>query len=47
MHLDSDNTKFISYNEINEVFNELFESLCLKYQENLETSIKGSDVIFD
>ena len=47
MHLDSDNTKFISYNEINEVFNELFESLCSKYQENLETSIKGSDVIFD
>ena len=31
--------KFKSYSEVNEVVNELFKSLCSKYQENLETSM--------
>ena len=31
----------------NEVVNELFESLCSKYQHNLEKPIKGSYFIFD
>ena len=26
---------------------ELFESLLLRYQDNLETSMRGSDFIFD
>ena len=33
----SDNIKFISYNDENEVVEELFESLCSRYQGNLET----------
>ena len=37
----------MSYNDINEVVDELFESLHLRYQGNLETSVRGSDFIFD
>ena len=47
MHSNSDNIKFTSYNDANEVVNELFESLRSKYKDNLETSTKGSDFIFD
>ena len=47
MPLNSDNIKFISYSEVNEFVNKLFKSLRSKFQENLETSMKGSDFIFD
>ena len=47
MHSKSDNTKFTCYTDVNEVANELFESLCSRYQINLETSMKGKDFIFD
>ena len=47
IHSMSDNIKFTPYNDANEVVNELFESLRSKYQDNLETSIRGSDFIFD
>ena len=47
MHSTSDNIKFTSYNGANEVVNELFVSLRSRYQENLETSMRGSDLIFD
>ena len=47
MHTRSDNIKFASYNDANEVADELFESLCSRYQGNLETSMRGSDFIFD
>ena len=43
----SDNIKFTSYNDANEVVDELFESLRTRYQGNLETSIRGSDFIFE
>ena len=46
MHWTSNNTKFTYYSDANEVVNELFESLCSKYQDNLETSMEGSDFIF-
>ena len=39
--------KFTSYNDVNEVVNELFKSFLLRYQDNLETSMRGSDFIFD
>ena len=39
--------KFGSYNDANEVVDELFESLRSRYQGNLETSINRSDFIFD
>ena len=47
MYLNSDNKKFPSYSEINDFIEKLFKSLHPKYQENLETSMKGSDFIFD
>ena len=47
IHSSSDSIKFTSYNDVNEVADELFESLRGRYQENLETSMIGSDCIFD
>ena len=47
MHSRCDNIKLTSYNDANEVVDELFESLRRRYQGNLETSIRGSDFIFD
>ena len=40
MYLNSDNIKFTSYSEVNEVANELFKPLLSKYQEHLEISKK-------
>ena len=36
-----------SYNDANEVVNELFVSLRSKYQDNLETWMRGSNFIFE
>ena len=36
IHSTSDNVKFPPYDDANEVVNELFESLLLRYQDNLE-----------
>ena len=47
MHSKSDNIEFMSYDNVNEVVNELFESLLSRYWIGLETSMKGSDLIFD
>ena len=47
MHSNSDNMKFTSWDDANEVVDELPKSLRSKYQETLETSMKGSDFIFD
>ena len=47
MHSNSGNLKFTSYNDTNEVVNRLLESLCSKYQDSLETSMKGDDFTFD
>ena len=47
MHLSSDNTKFISHNDANEVVYELFDSLCSRTKGNLEKPIRGSDFIFN
>ena len=47
MHSNSDNMKFTSWDDANEVVDELPKSLHSKYQEKLETSMKGSDFIFD
>ena len=46
----SNNIKLTSYNDVNdvnEVVNELFESLLSRYENNLETSMRGSEFIFD
>ena len=46
MHSRSDNIKFTSYNDANETADELFETLCSRYQGNLETTMRESDLIF-
>ena len=47
MHSRTHSIKFTFYNDANELVDELFDSLHLRYQGNLETSTKGSDFIFD
>ena len=47
MHSSSGNIKFTSYDEVSDVIETLFKPLCSKYQDRLETSMKGSDFIFD
>ena len=47
MYSRSENVIFTPYNDANEVVNELFEWLLSKYQDNLETSVRESDFIFD
>ena len=47
MYTTSDNVTFTSYTNVNDVVNELFESLLSRYQVNLETSMRESDFVFD
>ena len=47
MPSSSDNIKFTSYSDANDVMDKLFKPLRSIYQVNLETSMKGSDFIFD
>ena len=35
------------YDNANEVVDEVFKSLLSRYQNNIETSMRGSDFIFD
>ena len=46
MHTKSDNIKIMIGNETNDIITELFKSICRKYQEGLETKMKGSIFIF-
>ena len=46
MLMKSDNIEFMSYDNENEVTNELFELLLSRYQIGLETSIRGTDFLF-
>ena len=47
MHSKSDNIEFMPYDNANKIANKSFESLYLRYQISLETSMRGSDFIFD
>ena len=47
IHSRNDNIKFTSYNDSNEVVDELFDAFRSRYQGNLETSMRGSDFNFD
>ena len=47
MHSKSDNKKAIINDKADEVIEELFESFLNRYQHNSETSIRGSNFIFD
>ena len=46
IHLSSDNIKFKTYSDANDGIEIHFNSLRLKYQNRLETSMKGSDFTF-
>ena len=45
MHSRSGKIKFTSYNNANEVVDELFQSLRSRYQGKFETSMRESDFI--
>ena len=47
MHSKNENIEFMTYDNANEIVNELFESLLSRYQIGLETSMRGNDFIFD
>ena len=47
MHSKISNIKCTSYNDANEVVDELLKSLNSRYQGNLETSMAGSEFVFD
>ena len=47
LHSKSENLKFTSYNDVNEVVDELFNSLCSMYQGNLKISMRKNDFVFD
>ena len=47
MHSKSDNIEIMSHDEADEVIEELVESPLPRYQIWLQTSMKGSDFIFD
>ena len=46
MHSSSGNKKFAPYGDANDVTDKFFKSLRSRYQQNLETSIRGSDFHF-
>ena len=47
MHSKSDNIEFIPKDDANEIVNEIFLSPFLRYQIDLETSMRRNDFIFD
>ena len=47
MHSKGDNIKFTSYSDSNKVVKELFVSFSSRHLANLETSMKGSEFVFD
>ena len=47
MHSNSGNIKFAPYSNANDVIDKLFMSFRSRYQENVETSMKGSNFILD
>ena len=47
MHTKSDNIEIMNGTETNEAINELFNSFLRRYQEGLETKMKGSCYIFE
>ena len=47
MQSRSNNVKFRSFKDTNEVVGELFELFCSRYEGNSETSMRKSNFIFD
>ena len=47
MQSKSNNIKFKSYDDVNKGNDELIDSINSRYQDNLETSMRGSEFIID
>ena len=47
MHTKSDNKEFMTYDNANDIVDELFEPLLSRYQDNLEMRTEGSEFVFD
>ena len=47
MHTKSDNTKIMTYDEVNEVIEELFQSLFFEISNRIRSIDESSDFIFD
>ena len=47
MYSKKENTEFVTYKNVNDVVDELFEWLITRYQDALEASMRGSNFIFD
>ena len=47
MHSKSNNLEFMLHDNVNKVVNDLLESFLSRCQISLETSMRGSDFIFD
>ena len=47
IHTKSENIEIMSGIETNDIINDLFKSFLKRYQENLETKMKGSSFIFE
>ena len=47
MHSNSDNIEVMTFDKANEVIEKIVEPLLSRYQIGLETSMKGTDFIFD
>ena len=47
MHTKNDNIEIMNGTETNDIINELFKSFLRRYQEGLETKMKGSEFIFE
>ena len=43
MHTKSDSKEFMTYDNANDIVDELFKTLLSRYQDNLETRIEGSE----
>ena len=47
MYFKSDNIEVIAYDQVDEGIRDLFESLLYEYKIELETTVRGSNFIFD
>ena len=47
MHTKSDNKKFMTYDNVDDIVEELFETFLSRYQDNLERGIEDNEFVFD
>ena len=47
MHTNSTYVEIMIGSETDEIIDELFESFLQKYQEGLEESVRGSEIVYD